>query len=1052
MNRNVRNAKLRKYIQILEEYRDHSYEPLSPLTGQIWDDAGEEKEAIDDLKTGRAFGGARKNFRLEGAFRAGERTDCETILVIDLGKSRSLEALSFLYGPEAVVSVDGEEMAGLDPNHAHIVLEKKYLDHRLHRITLDGWTGIKEEVYEVGRIGICYRHKETDRLLRLCRVCYETAEKTGQESLYGALEDSLNLLDLYEPLGKEFEKSVCKAYQYLEGCLQKWSVQPELKSAACGHGHLDLAWLWRTSQAKKKGTRTFLNVLRLMEAHPQFRYSQTQAQLYEWIEKERPEIFERIRRAVREGRWEILGGMWVEPDCNLTGAESLVRQFLLFYQYMKEKFSTTGSPVVWLPDTFGFCGQLPQIMKDAGYLYFATAKLTWNQYNKMPSEYFWWEGIDGSRVLSHLVSTSKPGWWGATYSADLTPEELLSTKKECRSKGLHDELLIAYGMGDGGGGPTEEMVRRGELMEKYKIPELPEVSFKTFRNFFDRMEKDSARFPVWNGELYLELHRGTYTSQAETKRKNRLCEAALHRTEFLSAFASEETGCTYPAEELREMWKKICLNQFHDILPGSSIAEVYEDAGRDYEEVMKRCGALAASALRELEGGMAAGTKAVVVNDTSFPQSGIVRLPFILKEGQCAASGGRTWESVNTGEGTWVKVENVPPYGYLTLSVEDEKRKIQKKTDLFAGTKTRLSEGYQVQKDTQYILFNEKIWAEFNGAGDITVLRDREEERDILPPDQKFFQWRLYEDRPADWDAWDLDEDYTVKGFKEAVLESAEVFETAGMQAGFCMRKRIGGSTIVQKISLDADSKDIRMQVKLDFQETHEHLRLVCPVQIHNTYATFGTQFGSVLRNTHYNTSWDKARFETCMHGWADYSEGDYGVAFLCDNKYGISIHENVVSIAVSKSAGFPDPLADKGTQEFTAVVSLHHEKEKKEIIKKAYLLTHPLQIYEVQKAGGMQTEKSMVHSGAGHIVIETVKRSEDGNGTIVRAYEYANTRGKAEIYYGKNIQRAARCTVLEEEKYGLFTDKNKVEEEYHPYEIMTLRIQGGDNEGIGDA
>lgn len=1056
MDRNLRDAKIRKYIQILEEYCEKDYVPLKPLNGYIWSDTDSRGYAVNlpDITQGSSFGGARKNFCLNGEFKADRKAGCDTVLLLELGNSKSLEALAFLYGPEAIVTIDGVLVSGMDPNHRYVLLGPEYLDGKVHTFTLEGWTGIKEELYEAGRIGICYRKHKISRLAALCRMCYETAEIEQQERLYLDLAESLRRLNLSEPLGDELERSAGEAYEYLSGCLEMQAHETDMSAALCGHGHLDLAWLWRTCQSKKKGARTFLNVLRIMERHPQFRYSQTQAQLYQWIEEEYPDIFVQVREAVKEGRWEILGGMWVEPDCNITGAESLARQFLLFDHYMKEKFGTSGSPVVWLPDTFGFCGQLPQIMKKAGYEYFATAKLTWNQYNKMPSEYFHWEGIDGTRVLAHIVSISKPGWWGATYSADLTPGELLRTIESLENKESHNEFLMAYGMGDGGGGPTEEMAVRAELLEQHRIPGLPGTRFCTFGDFFDNLKKKaSEKLPIWNGELYFELHRGTYTSQAGIKKDNRLCESALHLAEFVAAFAAQGAGYLYPDTSFRKLWETVCLNQFHDILPGSSIGAVYRDAKKKHAEVLRTCRKITEEAVRVLTTKMPADAKAVVVNSTSFEQSGIIRLPFALLQSQCLRTEDRIWESFSRNHETWVKVEGIPPYGFMTLSIEECGDIRQEEQVLFAGKKEELSGQYQTEDQAEYVLFNRQIWIELDENGDVIRFFDREARREIVTQNQRCLEWRMYEDRPADWDAWDLDEDYQRKGFHTAKLLSVETYLIPGLRAGLRMEKWIGNSKITQDLYIGTAGKELTMEAELDYQESHQLLRLDCPVEIHNFQAEYGSQFGSIWRNTHYNTSWDQAKFESCMHRWADYSEGDYGVSIFCDNKYGVSIHGGVISLAVSKSAGFPDPQADRGGQNFTFVLCPHGQGEKQRILRQAYLLTNPLEVFPVENGTGEVEKYSMVSCDSEQIIIETVKQSENGEGFMIRAYECDNTRGKARFTAGpeKGMKRAVQCSILEEEEESLPIVSGRAEISYHPYEIMTIRMEGGDYESISN-
>lgn len=1028
-------AKLKKRIELLEEYSFAESGNDIVFTGTMCDDTDDNTSKQDiQISQGSVWGEARCNYKVKGYFSATPKKGLLPIISLQLGTSKSLEILAFLYGPEAVVYIDGKEYSGYDPNHSEIILYDDCLDGKQHEILLDGWTGIKDEKYIVDSAKVAYLHQNTRRLADIAKMCIEVSESisdiTISRAIYSALDKSFNCLDLYEPLGERFYTSVDKALETAENELNSIATSSIKEVIACGHGHLDLAWLWRTKTSVGKGARTFLNVLRLMDRKDNFNFSQTQAQLYKWIEDDYPDIFKQIKQKVQNGQWEVLGGMWVEPDCNIIGAESLVRQMLLYSKYTQEKLGVEGSPVVWLPDTFGFCGQLPQLMQSAGLKYFCTAKLTWNQYNKMPSEYFQWEGIDGSKVLSYIVTTSKPKWWGATYSADLTPVELIETIGSQNAGAMCDTLMIPYGMGDGGGGPTEKMTRYSDIMEQGIVPGLPRVKKGKFIDFFEKLET-VTNLPKWVGELYFELHRGTYTSQAETKKNNIKCETMLHQAEFLASWASEISDYDYPFDDFNKAWQKVCLNQFHDILPGSSIHQVYEDTKKMHLEVMDTCEAIQKSAILHLEKLMDNTAQMVVFNTTSFGMSDYIEVPEEFANDDIYVNGVMAQK-----HGNFAYIEDVPAYGFVTLNMQKSASNTGFKDDILIAREATGSEA------GKYVLENNLMTIELDKNADIISWNDKKSDREICSSNAKFNQFRLYEDRPADWDAWDIDEYYMDKGYMQAELISIKQFTHGSLCAGFKIVKSIGNSVIKQKIYINPDSMELNFDNEIDFKEKNQLLRVEFPVEIRNEYAEFGSQFGSVRRNTHYNTSWDMAKFETCMHKWADYSEGDYGVAIICSEKYGVSIHEGTISLALLRSPIFPDESADIGKHNFKYSILPHTKDNKNDVIKHAYKMSNPLIAYKVDNAKGTSNTASMVHIENENLIIETIKRSENNDSTIVRLYESGNTRGKATLNYHKKVEEAVECNILEEDKNVIKTEENNVRIEYQPYKIISLKIK----------
>ena len=424
-----------------------------PLVGLDVDDSDWET-----IEAGSYWGELRQEFTLRTSFAAPAGWEQPVALLLPLGVSKSLEALSFLYGPEALAYLDGAAYRGVDPNHQEAPLPDHFLDLKRHQLALHGWAGIKDERYEMGLPRLALIDQPTRDFVTAANTALEVATQLPETSpirvkLINALDAAFTLLDLREPLGEAFYESIPAAHRALKTGIADAGPPMDVEVAGVGHAHIDVAWLWPLSQTRKKTARTFSNALRLMEQYPEFTFTQSQPQLYQYIAEDHPQIMAEIKERVAEGRWETIGGMWVEADCNITGAESLARQFLLGRRYFLETFGARESPILWLPDVFGYAWQLPQLIQQAGLSYFVTAKLSWNQYNRIPYDQFWWQGLDGARVLTYFITTSKPGWWGATYSADLSPEEIFATWEASQQKELGNEFMIAYGHGDGGGGP-----------------------------------------------------------------------------------------------------------------------------------------------------------------------------------------------------------------------------------------------------------------------------------------------------------------------------------------------------------------------------------------------------------------------------------------------------------------------------------------------------------------------------------------------------------------------------------------------------------------------
>jgi alpha-mannosidase len=532
--------------------------------------------------------------------------------------------------PEALAYIDGIPYAACDRHHQEILVPPQWRDGQPHLLALHGWTGMGADLRPATPGTKLFMHpctlvqldQPTRDFIATVRVTLGIAVNLAENEpakghLLNALDEAFKILEMREPFDEAFYASIPAAHAALRAGIKKAGPPAEVSIVAAGHAHIDVAWLWTLGQTRRKAGRTFHTVLRLMEQFPDYHFTQSQPQLYDYIRKDYPGLLEAIKAHVAEGRWEAIGGMWIEADCNLSGAESLARQFLLGRTFFREHFGAAESPVLWLPDVFGYAWNLPQLIKEAGLEYFFTIKIGWNQYNRLPYDSFWWQGLDGTRVLTHFSTTPDPyGYGGSTYNAEATPWQALGTWTRFQQKELQHELLMAFGYGDGGGGPTREMLEN--IREMAAFPATPRMVQGHVGDFFRRLEAESGdSLPTWNGELYLELHRGTYTTQSRNKRANRKSEFLLHDAEFLATLAGLiDPHYEYPAAILRQAWELVCLNQFHDIIPGSSINPVYVESLQQYLEIQEMGAAVRAEALRVIAGQLEGDL--LVVNPTGF--------------------------------------------------------------------------------------------------------------------------------------------------------------------------------------------------------------------------------------------------------------------------------------------------------------------------------------------------------------------------------------------------------------------------------------------------
>ena len=926
---------------------------------------------------GESYQGKDAHYWFRRRFTAPEARPGQALYFqLETGTESGWDAVS----PQGILYFNGELVQGLDIHHRRALLEPG----REYDLAVYLYTGMSEVS---GRFlaDLVWLDREAEALYYDLKVPLDASCCLKQGSreywqILNALDGAVRLLDLREPGGERFRSSVAEARDYLRREFYEKACGGGAPVVHCvGHTHIDVAWLWTLAQTREKAQRSFSTVLRLMEEFPEYRFMSSQPQLYQFVKEEAPELYAQILQRVREGRWEVEGAMWLEADCNLTSGESLVRQILYGKRFMKEEFGV-DSRTLWLPDVFGYSAALPQLLRKSGVDRFFTTKISWNETNKLPYDMFLWQGIDGTEVFTCFGTARdlpRPDESDAytTYVCNTEPRMVLGTWERFQQKAYSDHTILTFGYGDGGGGPTRHQLET-QRRTAYGLPGCPrtEISFTSdyfalAEEGFQRQALATGRVPRWVGELYLEFHRGTYTSIAKNKRNNRRCEFLYQKAETLAVLAGALCGLPCPREALREGWRTILLNQFHDIIPGSSIHEVYEDSDRQYAELFAQGGALAEKALGAIAG-QVKQQGLLVYNPLGFSRSDMVE-----------HQGRRYW------------AEDIPAMGWKVLTPEDAPCGVQ------AGER---------------FLENSRYRLELDESGGISSLFDKAAKRELCRPGRRLNELLVYEDFPRDYDAWELSAYYKDKHWEADPPVSWEIC-SEGVRTGIRTVRHYGRSVITQTVFLYGRLPRIDFETEVEWHQRHQLLKAVFPLDIHAAQAAYEIQFGHVLRPTHSNTSWDAARFEVCAHKWADVSENGYGVSLLNDCKYGYSAEGGTLTLSLLKSATYPDPEADQGRHAFTYSL-LPHAGDFRDggTIRQGYCLNQPLMALPAPGGGTLPDHFSLASCASPGIVLETVKPAEDGDGLILRFYESFGRRGDASITLGIPFSQASVCDLME--------------------------------------
>lgn len=1004
-DRRITEVRLERFVR--ERIAPAVYSRSVPLALSSWEVPGEPVPALEAMRQqfepqehGAAWGKPWGTtwFRLQGEVPESWGTEPDTTVevVVDLGftvEVPGFQCEGIAWRP------DGSIIKAVSPRNQYIPLKLLgggiavdfYVEAAANPDVAQGWTfaatpyGDKSTAgtapqYRLGTIAIAEFSRTVWELQQdvwtLAGLMAELpVELPRRHEILRALERMMDVMDPEDVSG-----TAAAGRAALAGVLARPAYASAHQLVATGHAHIDSAWLWPVRETVRKCARTFSNVVALMDENPDFVFSCSSAQQLAWIKESYPELFSRIREKVRTGQFVPVGGMWVESDTNMPGGEAMARQFVEGKSFFMAEFGLECREA-WLPDSFGYSAALPQIVKAAGSRWFLTQKISWNQTNRMPHHTFNWEGIDGTRLFTHFPPVD-------TYNSELSGRELAHAERNYRDHGRGTVSLVPFGYGDGGGGPTREML--AAAARTADLEGSPRVRLGSAESFFSQAEADYQSLPVWVGEMYLELHRGTYTSQARTKKGNRRSEHLLREAELWCATATVRTGgaFAYPAAELKRLWQLVLLQQFHDILPGSSIAWVHQDAERNYEAIGTALETLIGQAAAAMLG---AGERQFLLNAAPHLRDGVHAM---AAEEPLA----------------------VPRPANAT------------------------------EHDGGYILDNGVIRVALDASGFIASLRDYASGREAIAPGGRGNLLELHRDTPNEWDAWDIDEFYRRN---VTPLTEASLLRLAGNgpDAEVVVERRAGASTITQRIILAAGSPSLSITTTVDWQEREKLLKLGFALDVRADRSAAETQFGHVFRPTHTNTSWEAAKFEFCAHRWIHVAEPGYGVAVSNASTYGHDVTRSVresdggttttVRLSLLRSPNFPDPQADRGQHELT--VTIRPGADIADAVEEGYRTNLVPRV--VRGAAPVEPLFSLSNPA---LVVEAVKLAEDGSGdVVVRLYESLGQRSAGTVTANFPVQGIRAVDLLERpvQEPGVECAGNVVDLKLRPFQLVTLRF-----------
>jgi alpha-mannosidase len=869
------------------------------------------------------------------------------------------------------------------------------------------------------------------------------AEREGQ--LEAAVK-ALNLAALDRGDQPAFDASLRQAQTKLQA-LDPWLKQFAIR--AVGNSHIDMAWLWPWTETVEVVRNTFRSALDLMREYPDFKFTMSSARTYEWMEEKYPDLFHEIEERIKQGRWEIVGGMWVEPDLNMPAGESLTRQILIGKRYFRDKFGV-DTKIGWNPDSFGYNAQLPQIYKKSGMDYFVTQKLLWaHEFTTFPYKLFWWEAPDGSRLLTYF-----PHDYAGGIEAEALAKDLSIWAPAIYGPELHGtpETMHLYGVGDHGGGPTRAMLDSASRLRSGGTV-FPNLRFSTATEFFDNVEKKlpEMNVPTWKDELYFQYHRGVFTTQADTKQRIRRTEETLLNAEKFSSLALLY-GRPYPQDEMERAWKRLLFDHFHDIMPGSGIAVNYLDARRNLEDVGRAGGEIIAGALGEIAARVntqGEGVPVLVFNALSWPRTELIeveaQLPVPARTVQVVDAKGKPARSElltidpATHRARLLLLASTPALGYSTYFVR-------------AGSAaTAVQVGVKATGD---MLENEFIRLRVDPAsGCITSLVDRRSGSEALAPSESDSGGptasacgnllQTFYDKPKEWDAWNIDADFEKQHWDLDKADEVKLVEHNPLRAVIRVNKHFQNSAFTQDITMYAGVARVDVKMHASWHEKHILLKVAFPLSAHNNKATYEIPYGSVERPTTRNTPAEQAQFEVPALQWADISDARHGFSLLNDSKYGYDAKGNVLRLSLLRSPAWPDPHADEGEHEFTYSLYPHAGTWREaQTVRRGFELNYPLCMLPVEKhEGALPAVYSFVQIQPDNVVLTAVKKAEDDDALVLRFYEWSGKESDVTLQVPSDARSASDTDLMEKPLATLPLEEGKITVHTKPYEIKTVKV-----------
>jgi alpha-mannosidase len=859
---------------------------------------------------------------------------------------------------------------------------------------------------------------------------------------------------------EEFTRSLSLLRQNLQSFVNAGNPLPLPKQRQIkmlGHAHLDLAWLWTVSETWEVAQRTFESVLKLQQEFSELTFCHSTPALYAWIEQHRPDLFTAIKQQIAAGRWEVVGGMWVEPELNLINGESIVRQVLYGQRYVQEKFGEL-TRVAWVPDSFGFCWQLPQILKQGGIEYFVTQKLHWNDTTKFPYGAFWWQSPDGTQIFSLM---SPPNTTGVM---DTNPLTIAAYAVDWETQTHLKDAFWLPGVGDHGGGPTRDMLQVAKRWQR--SPFFPQLEFTTALSYLSLISRQelvgnteidkkqttdngqpTSEIPIWNDELYLEFHRGCYTTHADQKHWNRRCEGLLYQAELFASLATITTGCSYPKLQLELAWKKVLFNQFHDILPGTSIPEVFVEANQAWQNVEQVGLEIVEASLKAIASQITLppppqpdAQPVIVFNPLNWQRSELIAVS--LPQSSEAAwdvydlSGEKLPSQRRDVSTLLFLAKDVPSIGYRVFWLCRGDDQPLKDAGLCAPT---LAENWVLENEVLRVVVDPD-------TGDLSSVFDKVHQREVLSGSGN--QLQAFEDSGQYWDAWNIDPNYAQRPLPPTLLKSIEWIERGIVRSRLCVVRQLGQSQFHQEYVLEAESPILKIVTTVDWQERHVLVKAAFPLNLEADYATYEIPCGAIQRPTRPKTPAEQAKWEVPALRWADLSEGDYGVSLLNDCKYGYDAQPSQLRLTLLRSPNWPDPEADRGIHHFTYTLYPHSGSwHSAGTVRRAYELNLPLQVLNNPSVGRygstlLQPIGQLLNLQAENLILMALKPSEDdANQWILRCYECYGELAELALKSNLDLAIAQPVNLLEQPVQLPEQSSNQQAFQIQPWKIASFTL-----------